>query len=78
VRALGVQVGRSGGEVPFDARPANLGIATWMDDALAGAADFADTMCVRCERVRHSAHSSMSTKQCTCRGGRFCQQHVRA
>jgi len=43
-RTLYSSVERAGGEVPFDARPANLGLATWMDDALAGAADFADAM----------------------------------
>ncbi|KAF5827771.1 hypothetical protein DUNSADRAFT_18777 [Dunaliella salina] len=43
-RTLYSSVERAGGEVPFDARPANLGLATWLDDALAGAADFADAM----------------------------------
>ena len=40
------QVERAGGEVPFDALPSNLSMAAWLDDALAGAADFADNMCV--------------------------------
>ncbi|KAJ9522271.1 hypothetical protein QJQ45_008099 [Haematococcus lacustris] len=41
-RALAASVTKAGGQVPMECLPGNLGLATWMDDALEGVVDWND------------------------------------